>query len=113
MTLPVKILFYLENEEIALIEIKRTDSPEELDKSKVYFWLLFKKLSGEIEKLDFVSMKSEEEREERVFGQGKLNFGSGSGFYETKSKKQMLKNLTGKHLPEGISEKIMIFLSGD
>jgi hypothetical protein len=112
MTLPVKILFYLENDEIALVEIKRTDRSEETDKSKVFFWLLFRKPSGEIEKLDFVSMKSEKEEEERVFRQGKLSFNPTSGLYKTVKGKYILKNISGNNFPEKMEEKINTFLSG-
>ncbi len=112
MTLPVKILFYLENEEIALIEIKRTDRPEELDKSKVYFWLLFKKSSGEIEKLDFVSMKYGQEKEERVFSQGRLTFDKHFGSFEDFAGQHPLRNIPATQLSGEFEEKINHYFQG-
>lgn len=42
----------------------------ELDKSKLYHWLLFNKSSQFFKKLDFISMSDGE----RIFSQGKLLF---------------------------------------
>ena len=104
-------MFYLDSRELTLIEVKRNDKPQEKNKSKVYFWLLFNKSTDKIEKLDFVSMQSSKEKEERIFRQGKLNFRSTSEFFETLQRKYALENLPPTQLPEKIGKKIHTFLS--
>jgi len=112
MTSPAKVLYFLDSEQIMLTEVKRTDLPDETDKSKVYFWLLLKKPPEHIEKLDFVSMSSEADGEERIFRQGKLHFTPTSGIFETVNGKYLLKNLPTGQLPKDAKEKIEDYLSG-
>jgi hypothetical protein len=92
MTIPLTILHYLRSEDIVLLETKRLDKPRETDKSKVYHWWLYTPQTG-IQKLDFVSMKSTGENEERIFKQGKLTFSiAASGLYEDKSGRYLLQH---------------------
>lgn len=68
-----KILYHFESEVFSLIEIKRT-LQNETDKSKLYFWLLFDKQEVKLQKLNFVSMSSDEENEFREFENIRLSF---------------------------------------
>ncbi len=107
----IKILFYLENETIILAEVKRTDLKNETDKSKIFFWLQIHKLSGKIEKLTFVSMKSEKETEERVFQEGKLTFNTQTGLFSQKNRQpQKLQNKSGSLFPPMQRQQIAQFL---
>jgi len=73
-----KILFHFESELFSVIEIKRL-LPNETDKSMIYFWLLFDKQEATLQKLNFVSMRSEAETEFRVFENERLSFNSQEG----------------------------------
>jgi len=68
-----KILFHFESEIFSLVEIKRL-LPNETDKSKLYFWLLFDKRKSKLRKLRFVSMSSNTEHEFRIFENERLSF---------------------------------------
>jgi len=64
-----KVLYCFNSNEYLLFEIK-IYIENELDKSKLYHWLLFNKSSQFFKKLDFISMSDGE----RIFSQGKLLF---------------------------------------
>lgn len=69
----LKTLFHFESEVFSLVEIKHL-LPNETDKSKLYFWLLFDKQKAKLQKLNFVSMTSDGEKEFRFFENGQLTF---------------------------------------
>lgn len=93
------------------MEIKLTGLPTETDKSKIYFWLILDKSEKQMGKLVFISMKSENGKEERIFAQGKLTFNATSGTFETKQKRYLLKNLSTSRLPEKIEKIIQDYFS--
>jgi len=70
-----KILYHFESETFSLIEIKRL-LPNETDKSKIFFWLLFDKQEVRIKKLNFVSMHSDGDTQFRIFTNEQLSFDS-------------------------------------
>lgn len=84
-----KILYHFESEVFSLIEIKRT-LQNETDKSKLYFWLLFDKQEVKLQKLNFVSMSSDEENEFRVFENIRLSFDKQKAFLISNNKEFML-----------------------
>ncbi|VAW28699.1 hypothetical protein MNBD_BACTEROID07-58 [hydrothermal vent metagenome] len=110
MCLSFKTLYFLEGNEITLAEIRRTDLPGETDKSKLYFWFLLKKKTGRISRLEFVSMKSDTGKEERIFNQGKLSFDQFLGKFEDINGELTLKNQPAHELPEMTRKKINTFL---
>ena len=67
MKTKTEILYYLDSDSHILVEIKFYKKGE-VDKSKMYYWILYDKDSQEFETLDFVSMSDNE----RTFKQGKL-----------------------------------------
>jgi hypothetical protein len=112
MTTPLKTLYFLDGEEITLVEIKLAGLPPETNKSKVYFWLIIDKSSERTGKLVFVSMKSETGKEVRHFTKGKLTFNAASGIFETAQKRHPLKNLPVSLLPEKTKEIIQDYFTG-
>jgi len=68
-----KILYHFESETFSLVEIK-WDFQNETDKSKLYSWLLFNKQEEKLQKLNFVSMSSDEKNEFRIFENIRLSF---------------------------------------
>jgi hypothetical protein len=105
-------LYFLENEQHAVIEIKRYDLDEKADISDVYLWLILEKQSGNIQKLAFRSMDSSGEVQERYFDQGYLKFNNQNGTYIEKfnSGQHQLENKTGKALPTEISKALNNYL---
>ncbi len=101
--------FFLDSQDLALVEIKRTGLPKETDKSKIYFWFLLTKSPRRIQKLDFISMTSDNAFEERIFQQGKLRFTHTEGWFLSDTQKYRLKNITGEDLPEEIKQMILSF----
>lgn len=77
-----KVLYFLDHDEYAFVEIKRTDLVGVMDKARVYFWLMFDKLHGRLQKLDFVSMQSNRLGEKRIFRQGQLFFNAVEGQFK-------------------------------
>lgn len=74
-------LYFLENFSMQIIEIMRTDLPEDAEVNKKFKWLKFDKESYQISQLDFSSMDSSGEIEERYFEQGYLKFNSTTGTF--------------------------------
>lgn len=71
---PFKVLFWFENDSKIITEIKRTDIQSE-DKSLVYKWMVIQKENEErISVLTFQSLESSEEKQIRVFAEGKLEW---------------------------------------
>lgn len=105
-------LYFLENEQHAVIEIKRYDLEEKADIADVYLWLILEKPSGNIQKLTFRSMDSSGEVQERYFDQGYLKFNNQNGTYIEKfnSGQHQLENKTGKALPTEISNALTNYL---
>jgi hypothetical protein len=93
------VLYFLDHDQYAFVEIKRTDLPDKTDKSKLFFWLMFDKAKGSLQKLEFVSMLSDEQGEKRLFRQGQLTFGAvdgkftGNDSFEVKLKRKTTDNL--------------------
>ena len=71
-------LFYFMNENIQIVEVKRTDIDESSDKSLLYHWLVLAAGCDKAEKLHFVSMGKEDvkgiEINVRTFEEGELRF---------------------------------------
>lgn len=84
-----KILYHFESELFSLVEIKRL-LPNETDKSKVFFWLLFDKQEVRIKKLNFVSMHSDGDTQFRVFTNEQLSFDSQEALLILNNEEQLL-----------------------
>ena len=106
-------LYFLENEDHAVIEIKRYDLDEKADIAGVYLCLIPEKQSGNIHKLAFRSMDSSGEVQERYFDQGYLKFNNQNGTYIEKfnSGQHQLENKTGQSLPIEINKALTSYLN--
>jgi len=104
-----KILFFLENEQFIIAEVKRTDLSD-LPKDQKYHWVIFDKANYFIEKLSFVSMNSSENLQERTFKQGELKFNEFQGVFEREGESFVLQNHTGRFLPEAMFRLIYCYL---
>lgn len=106
-------LYYLDNSEHCILEIKRTDLPENADISEVCRWLVLTKQSQQVPQLTFRSMDSSGEVQERFFDQGYLKFNSQNATYIEKfnSAQHQLDNKTGQLLPEELIATINKYLS--
>lgn len=106
-------LFLLENTYLQLIEIKRTDLPEDADMAEKCKWLRIEKKTLEISQLDFAAMDSSDQVEERYFEQGYLKFNSTSGTFIEKynSAQHPLDRRMEFKIPTALENAITDFLS--
>jgi hypothetical protein len=112
MPVPYHWLFFLENDSISIVEIKRTDLPGEQNPDKVYHWLLFDKDTQQLQKLAFVSMNSQPTLQERTFQQGQLQFTTETGTYtdQETGQRQELRVQHPEVLPEDLTRAIAAYL---
>jgi hypothetical protein len=104
-----KILFLLENKEIIIAEVKRTDLVD-APKDQKYHWIFYDKAGASVEKLSFVLMNTSENFQERTFRQGELKFNNSEGVFEGDGKRFVLQNRTGNSLPEEVFRRICQYL---
>ncbi|MFY7991769.1 MAG: hypothetical protein ACOVP4_00635 [Bacteriovoracaceae bacterium] len=99
-------LYCFQNEYMTLVEIKRTDLPEDSTPEQVYSWLVINPQTAEYKKLGFKSMGTEMVNGNliniRVFNEGELRFdglfakfvyGPNSHLLENKSSAEPSKNI--------------------
>ncbi|WP_316814525.1 hypothetical protein [Pedobacter nyackensis] len=105
-------LYFLENEQYVIVEIKRNDLSEDADLSDVFRWLVLNKSTREVLSLIFRSMDSSGEVQERFFEQGYLKFNNESGTYIEKfnSGQYQFENKTGTPLPLETVNTIIAYL---
>jgi len=106
----IKVLYFLENKQSVLLEIKRLCRQNEPDKSKVFFWLLIHKHPQKIKKLTFLSMKSENNQEERTFREGRLKFNDQNGVFKTTDREEIFENKTTGSFPLALQKSILQWL---
>ncbi|KLN62483.1 hypothetical protein WH96_03040 [Kiloniella spongiae] len=104
-----KTLFYLSNEDVNIVEIKRLDLPETADKSDIFHWLLFGN-DCSIQKLTFVSMNEENGFQLREFKEGKLRFNDDIGFYDTETSHALQCNRPNE-LPDTLASLLENYLT--
>ncbi|MBE0652037.1 MAG: hypothetical protein IH595_14515 [Bacteroidales bacterium] len=109
-----KTLYLLDNEKFIFIEVKRTGLTDEKDPAKIYFWLVYEKATEKIQRLQFVSMYSDEHEEQRVFKEGMLKFDPQKGHYLENGTHNgfELSNLSGHPVPDTLLSRINDFFSG-
>jgi hypothetical protein len=109
MKVPYKVLFFLENSDVIITEIKRTDVIDD-NPDKKYHWVFYEKKDGSIRKLTFISMDYSNDFQKRFFQQGELKFNSVDGSFIEKGMHIVLQNHTGSLLPEVSFEQIYHYL---
>ncbi|MCZ4243569.1 hypothetical protein [Pedobacter punctiformis] len=106
-----KSLYHLENDTISVIEIERTDLPATAEIYERYQWLKFVKLTNELTPLLFVSMKADEEEQERTFEGAYLRFNNHEGtFREEGNAEQVLINNTANGVSKITGKQIAAYL---
>jgi hypothetical protein len=98
------LLYLFENQDIYILEIKRSDLPSDAVKSDIYKWMLIDKNNVHITALEFLAMTSAGPTEERFFRQGYLSFDSDQAIYirESSSVQNILRRKEIDHLPDSI-----------
>ncbi|TGE14085.1 hypothetical protein [Hymenobacter elongatus] len=106
MPVPYRTLFFLDNATTSIVEIKRLDLPTEQDPGLLYHWLLFDKATQNIIKLEFLSMNSLPQVEEREFAQGSLRFDPQTGAYTSATTGQTQQLAASRHtaLPQPLAQ---------
>jgi hypothetical protein len=112
MPVPYRTLFFLDNATTSIIEIKRLDVPEEQDPGVLYHWLLFDKAARALTKLEFLSMNSLPQAEEREFEQGSLRFDQHTGAYTSASTRATQQLAASRHseLPQVLARAVERYL---
>jgi hypothetical protein len=107
-----KCLYFFENHQIYVLEIRRMDLVSDADKSELYRWLLVDKDSLEVTPLTFLSMDSSALSQERFFKQGYLSFDSDRAVFiqESSTEQQILEPWQIESLPERLDAAIKEFL---
>lgn len=107
-----KCLYSFENDQIYVLEIRRTDLALDSDKSELYRWLLFNKDSLEVTPLIFLSMDSNALSQERFFKQGYLSFDSEKAVFihESSSEQHVLDVIPFNEVPDELNTVISIYL---
>ena len=106
-------LFLLESTDFFILEIKRTDIPENSPPADRFKWLRIEKEKSVVASLNFRSMDSSGEIEERFFDEGFLKFDSSEGAFIEKFNKAQhsLKRLASVSLEESIVNCISQYLT--
>lgn len=105
-------IYFLENTDTYILEIKRNDLPQDEDISKIYQWMRISKDFQEARPLTFRSMDSSMEVEERYFEEGFLKFNSNSGTFIEKynSAQHKLQAKSNAEIPSDLTEAINNYL---
>lgn len=105
---------FLDAEQLSLIEIELAPLYPNTSENDQYRWLLINKSNLKITELQFKSMDSSYEIEERFFDLGYLKFDPQKGVYISKEPTQyyMLKNNDSKDVPLETIEAITRYLNG-
>jgi hypothetical protein len=113
MTTNFECLCFLDNYDLCIVEIKLMDLPQDTQKSDRYQWLLINKKDLTIKALQFKSMDSSHEIEERFFDLGYLKFDYKKGVYISKepSVQYPLENTNCEPVPARIIEAISGYLN--
>ena len=88
----LEILYLFENDTHIISELKRLDVSSEESPDKRFFWFKFKKESNEVTKLNFISMRNNDEEQERSFEEGQLSFNNFKAVFKSKHEKLSLIN---------------------
>lgn len=113
MTINFDCLYFLDNDQLCIVEIKLANPPPEASKKDKFKWLLINKETLNIKTLQFQSMDSSHEIEERFFDLGYLKFDAQKGVYISKdpSTQYQLENADCQPLPAKIMEALLNYLN--
>jgi hypothetical protein len=105
-------IYFLENTDTYILEIKRNDLPQDEDISKIYQWMRISKDFQQASPLTFRSMDSSLEVEERYFEEGFLKFNRDNGTFIEKynSAQHNLAARSSLDIPPDLTEAINNYL---
>jgi hypothetical protein len=105
-------IYFLENTDTYILEIKRNDLPQDEDVSKIYQWMRVSKDFQHTDPLTFRSMDSSIEVEERYFDEGFLKFNHSTGTFIEKfnSAQHKLEAKNNSEIPLDLTQVINDFL---
>lgn len=105
-------IYFLENTDTYILEIKRNDLPQDEDISKIYQWMRVSKDFQQASPLTFRSMDSSLEVEERYFEEGFLKFNRNDGTFIEKynSAQHKLEAKSSHEIPNELTEVINNYL---
>jgi len=105
-------IYFLENTDTYILEIKRNDLSPDEDISKVYQWMRISKDFLQASPLTFRSMDSSMDVEERYFEEGFLKFNRNTGTFIEKynSAQHNLEAKSSSEVPPGLTDAINDFL---
>jgi len=105
-------IYFLENTDTYILEIKRNDLSQDEDISKIYQWMRVSKDFLQTSPLTFRSMDSSLEVEERYFEEGFLKFNRDSGTFIEKynSAQHSLAARNSQEIPPDLTEVINNYL---
>ncbi|TGE25053.1 hypothetical protein E5K00_07605 [Hymenobacter aquaticus] len=112
MPIPYRTLFFLDNATTSILEVKRLDRPDDAAPDQLYHWLLFDKAAGHLTRLDFLSMLSRPQAEEREFEQGSLRFDQHTGVYTSATTRATQQLAASRHgeLPQQLATAVEGYL---
>ncbi len=105
-------IYFLENTDTYILEIKRNDLSQDEDVSKIYQWMRVSKDFQQTSPLTFRSMDSSLEVEERYFEEGFLKFNHNTGTFIEKynSAQHQLESKNSSEVPQELTNAINNFL---
>jgi len=107
------VLFNLSNENFTVVEVKRTDLPDDAVKSDVFSWFHIDIANNKIDQLSFLSMREEEVQDKtmniRIFEDAELRFDKMFGRFISNSHEHILMNCAAEVLSKSSKELISNF----
>lgn len=115
MTSSFECLYFLDNDQFCIVEIKLADLPADTQGTNRLKWLMVSKGTLEVKTLHFQSMDSSHEIEERFFDLGYLKFDAEKGVFISKESAahSQLGHIANEEIPTEIMEAIARYLNGD
>lgn len=108
-----KVLYYLTNEKLTLVEVARTDLPSDTAKELVYHWLVLEG-ANQAKKLSFESMREEVINSNiinvRVFESAELRFDKLFGKFVLGDELFILQNSSEQPLPELVEVNVADYI---
>lgn len=106
-------IYFFGNQQILILEIKRTDLSSDSVKADTYKWLLVEKSTEQIIQLDFLAMHTTNGAEERFFRQGYLSFDTNQAVYirEASSVQEFLDTFDSSEISRELNLNIQRFLN--
>ncbi|MBB5440102.1 hypothetical protein HDC92_003800 [Pedobacter sp. AK017] len=112
MSVSFECLYFLDNQQLCIVEIKLNNVLSATEKKDHYKWLLINKRTMDVKEMRFNAMDSTAQIEERFFDLGYLKFDAQKGVYISKDPKEQyqLEKANCETVPEMIADAIAAYL---